>query len=174
METTSRAPLQSYWRPIAVVLVALLLGGVVGVLIEHRRAVNESNSGSAPSPTPTAAPSAWFSDTSAACPAVQKWYGALGSAIYLVLGTQPWETIRAGVLSSWAAMADQYRAMVPLANAAGKSELQFMLASLDQDRSEINAAPSAAAFRASPKPPTIDRLSRDIVLLLQTAKSCTT
>jgi len=171
MESTSSAP---YWRPIAVVLVALLLGGVVGVLVEHQRAVNESNSGSEPSPTPSAAASAWFDDGAGACPAAEKWYGALGTGIYLLLANQSWESTRADLLPLMDTAADQYRELLPLANATGTSELQFMLETLNQSRAAIDTAPSAGAFIQSQQTSSSDRLSQDLALLLQIAKSCTT
>jgi hypothetical protein len=163
------------WSTIVAVTVALVLGLGAGGLVEHQRALNESNR-KAPAPIPMTVPkaSAWFgSKAAAACPALQEWYQALGTSIYFVLAKgPPWEKIRAALVRQNGIGQAAIRSLIPLANSAGKAEIEFVLASLSNSNDVTKKASSSAALLKSQSGLFSERLGRDVRILLQDAQSC--
>jgi hypothetical protein len=67
-----------------------------------------------------------------------------------------------------------YRALLPLANPAGKVELQFLLAHQKQLSAAVQEASSAAKYLEAQKKLTSARVTRDIAILAQAPKHCST
>jgi hypothetical protein len=168
-----------YWRAIVAVTIALVLGAGVGVLVEHQRALDKSNAKpiaqTAATTTTTEAPLPdWFgSRASEACPALAWWNGTFGRAVYIMLPQKkPWASKRTALLPLVDVREAAYRSLLPLANADGKKELEFLLTSLGRARGFLRLSSSADGFFDSLKTLDFGRLSRDIGVIYRTAQGC--
>jgi hypothetical protein len=162
------------WRVIVVLIVALVLGVGVGGIVEHQRSVNDSNANPSERVTTTTKPkvSIWFGTRgSSACPALQKWNLAFGEVAYAVLArTADWDSvIRPAFLNFNSTAETTYRSLLEFANAAGKTELEFLVAQVRERRGLITGSGSLEALLKTPPP---ERLSRDFRIVLDSALSC--
>jgi hypothetical protein len=161
------------WRVMVVLIVALVLGAGVGGIVEHQRAVEDSNAKPVDRVTTTTATvSVWFgSRQSSACPALEKWNLALDKVVYAVLAKDAsWDSVLRPTLLNFNSTAETtYRSLLEFANPAGKAELEFLVTSARERRGVIKGSTSLAAFLKTQTP---GRLARDFRFVLQTALSC--
>jgi hypothetical protein len=161
------------WRIVVAVIVAFVVGAAGGGFAEHQRVKNERSNNSARSTSTTAAAPNWFgSKKASACPELQRWRTALGVASYTAVSKGPWANVRAKLLTQRAAMQSAYRALVPLAGAPGKVQLEFLVAYETQVTTALKAAASAAAYAKTPAAKSSPRVKHDVGILLTTATSC--
>jgi len=163
------------WRIGVAVIVAFVVGGAVGAFVEHER-VQKSGHKASTSTASTIDATAWFAgDQTAACPALQSWYQSYLKALAVPKGGD-WASLQLALLDSNNTSSAAYRALLPLANQTGSTELNFLIATETTLHRTITAAPSAAAYQgfsvifAKSLPP--DRLQRDTTVLLTAALAC--
>jgi hypothetical protein len=165
-------PNASTWRAIAAGAVALVLGLGAGALIEHQRALSDSNT-PGPQVTTTTKPktSVWFGPkTEAACPSVRQWYAAAANAYIALVSSKDWPQTRDALQVPVDAAKKSYQALRPLANPGGRTELSFLLSTLGKSKERIKKSSSANAIFESP---VSTRQRNDIRVLFQIALICT-
>jgi hypothetical protein len=161
------------WRIIAAVVVAFIVGGAAGALAEHEHVQNDKTGASAGATTTTVPTVDWFgTQKSAACPALTKWYTAIGKVSFLAAGKGAWTPTRANLLQQDSAISAAYQSLLPAANAVGRPEIVFLAAYQARARAALQPATSAAAYSASLQTLGSQRVNSDLAVLAQAAKSC--
>jgi hypothetical protein len=170
------------WRVVVAVVVALLLGVGAGALGEHERLKHDSNKKSESSSktttttkkkgtsTPVAAD--WFgSRQTAACPALKEWNNA-AVAQYEAL-FKPWSSSQSVFVAQIDVTNAAYRKLVPLATAAGKTELAFLLTYQQSIRAAVLKASSASVYLGAQGKLQTARVKNDTASVAQSAHRCT-
>ena len=160
------------WRIIAAVVVAFIVGAGAGVLAEHAHVQNDKTSGSASATTTTVPTADWFgTQKSSACPDLMKWYNVVAKAAYSA-GRGPWPAARAALLQQASTVAAAFEALLPVADTAGKSEMEFLIVYQNRLTAALQSSTSAASYAASQRALASDRLSTDAATLVATARTC--
>ena len=167
------------WRIGVAVIMAFVVGGAVGAFVEHERVQKSSHKASTSTASPASTPdvTAWFDgNKTAACPALQSWYQAFLKARLAVAKGGEWAPMQLVLLDSDNTSLASYRALLPLANQTGSTELNFLIATETTLHKTLTAAPSAGVYQAfsltfeKTLPP--DRLQRDSTALVTAALAC--
>jgi hypothetical protein len=167
------------WRIGVAVIMAFVVGGAVGAFVEHERVQKSSHkaSTSTASSASTTDVTAWFGgDQTAACPALQSWYQSFLNARLAVAKGGEWASMQLALLDSDNTSSAAYRALLPLANQTGSTELNFLIATETTLHKTLTVAPSANVYQAFSvtfaKTLPAGRLERDTTGLLTAALAC--
>jgi acetyl-CoA carboxylase carboxyltransferase component len=136
---------------------------------------DKTDSATAVTTTTTAAePTAdWFGDNKAAvCPALTQWYGAIGQAAYIAANRGPWPETRIALLEQASAVSAAFEKLLPAANAAGKPEVEYLIANDERLTATLQTSASAAAYATGQRTLVSERLTKNVAILLQAEKSC--
>jgi len=160
------------WRIAVGALVAFVIGAVAGGFIEHERVQN--NMETATTTTTTAAATAnWFgSNQASACPALTRWYGAIGESAFIAGGKGPWTETRAALLGQSSTVEDAYEDLLPMVDSVGRPQLEHLIEYQDRLRTALRASSSATAYADSQRSLASDQTNEGIAVLLQAARSC--
>jgi hypothetical protein len=158
------------WKIIVAVVVAFGVGGAAGTFAEHERVKNDKPATQAT----TAANADWFGTrATAACPALKRW-NASAVATYKALGQKTWKDASAALATQITATRNAYRALAPVANAAGKVELRILLAHQNKLTAALKEASSVSTYLAAQKKVTPARVTRDVAIVGRAAQRCST
>jgi hypothetical protein len=166
------------WRVIVAVVVALVVGAGGGALAEHQRLKNESNkSSSTDKHTTTTTKSgtdlfATVAQRTAACPALSKWYGAVGNATFDSASHLPWATQKVKLVAQHSVIAAAYQYILATVSPGAKAEVEYVIAGEVSLRKALNKAATATDFATAQKTFVTARATKTIDLLIKDAKAC--
>ena len=159
------------WRVFVAVIAAFVLGVVGGVYVEHQRVTDHTSASARTTTVPVAT---WFEGNPAtACPLLDEWGNAARAAYAAAHDTtKTWSANQQRLMSATDSMTGAYRSLLPLANAKGKAELDYLVGYQAQVASAIQHAKSLAEFLPAQSKLGSARLSDDLNALSRMAESC--
>jgi hypothetical protein len=164
------------WRVVVVAVVAFAVGIGAGGLAEHQRLKSDSNkktSTTKTTPTTNAKAADWFgTHAQQACPTLKK-LGVSGAASYkAIFSSAPWPSRQSTLATEAAAAAADYRALVPLADQRGQTELAFLASYQDRIKTAVSKSATLPAYLTAQKALNSSRLKTANAVISRTTKRC--
>jgi hypothetical protein len=179
-------PLNLNWTLILTAIIAFVLGLGVGGFAEHEHTKSSNKKHTAASGTPTTVgPSTgsktpidsagWFgAKVTTACPGLRIWAGEQTARRDAFAKTTTWKTKSGAVLRIDKPITEVYTALLPMATATGKPEIQLLLTTQGKLDAALTTSTKPDDYSKVRKTVSTAQVTTDIGILSKVAASCPT